>query len=343
VFPLTFAVVREVSPPGRVATGIAALTAGFGVGTVAGFVAGGYLAEGLSWRWVFGIGAAVTTLAIALVAWRVPRSADRSAGGFDVLGALLLSVASVGWIVWLTLGAEVGFGAWPSWLSLVVALAGSAAWVQWERRHPDPLIDLSIFRLPAVRWSNLASIGLGWGLFAGYFLLPQLMRTDPGQTGFGFGAGPARIGLLLLPAAVGQVAAGPLAGPLTSRSSPRTVLAGGLLSIAGALAWLSVVTTSTWQLLCAAGLLGLGSGLGVQAAGDVTTEQVDGSIAAVSSSVNSTIRRFAGGIGGQVGALLLAIVATGGHPTHGAYVVAFLLSAGVALLGAAACRLIPSD
>lgn len=84
-------------------------------------------------------------------------------------------------------------------------------------------------------------------------------------------------------------------------------------------------------------VLGAGAGAALEASSEVATEGVSADVAAVSSAVNSTVRRLAGGVGGQVSTILLAVLvlSDGGQPSHAAYVVAFLVSAGITVCGAA--------
>jgi MFS family permease len=63
VYPLALALARESVPDDRSTTTISLLTAAFGVGTCVGFVGGGVLAQYLSWRAIFAVGAAVVLLA----------------------------------------------------------------------------------------------------------------------------------------------------------------------------------------------------------------------------------------------------------------------------------------
>ena len=81
--------------------------------------------------------------------------------------------------------------------------------------------------------------------------------------------------------------------------------------------------------------LGAGAGIGLQSSSNVATQGVSADVAA-SSSLNSTVRRFAGGIGGQVTTILLASypVVTTGQPQFAAFTLAYLIAAVLCLAGA---------
>lgn len=337
VYPLCLAIARAILPPERVTGAIAMLTGGFGVGTALGFVGGGLLAEYASWRWIFGTGAIIVAAGTALVARALPDTGGRATGGFDRVGTAVLAVAVVGLLTALTLVVPLGWGSPVTVGLLVVAAVAALSWIRIESRRADPLVDVHVLREPVVLVANLATVGLGWALFGSYLLIPRFAETPPGRAGFGLGAGAAVVGLVLLPLAVGQTVAGSGAGRLSARLGARTVFASGLTLVTAALGLLTLVRRDAYTVALLALLLGVGAGLSLEASSDVATQGVAGDVAAVSSAVNSTVRRLAGGIGGQVGTILLASLVLGSTttPSRSAFVVSYLIAAAISLAGAA--------
>jgi MFS family permease len=180
-------------------------------------------------------------------------------------------------------------------------------------------------------------VGLGWALFCSYLLIPQFALARPGSSHYGLGATTAAVGLLMVPLAAGQTVAGPLAGLVSRRASPQVVFAAGLLLVAAAAGWLSVIRGGLPSFVAALVLFGLGAGAALQSSSSVATQGVSQDVAAASSALNSTIRRFAGGTGGQVSTILLASypVINAGRPRFPAFTLAFLIAAGLCLAGAA--------
>src|SRR5690606_32805324 len=89
----------------------------------------------------------------------------------------------------------------PRVLGLYAATVGlGAAWVALERRAKDPVIDLGLLTLPAVRSANVVSFLLGLTMFGVYSYVPQLLQT-PQSTGYGLGASVTASGLVLAPMA----------------------------------------------------------------------------------------------------------------------------------------------
>lgn len=337
VYPLTLALARRLLRREQAARVIAASAGAFGLGTAAGFAAGGLLAQYAGWRWIFAAGAVLVGLGFGLVLVLVPRTAESARGGYDWRGTAALAVATVGSLVALTVVVDLGWASPVTVVLLAAAAAGAVAWVRTEMRVRDPLIDLQVLRAPRVLRANLASIGLGWALFSCYLLVPQFALAQPAHSGYGLGATTATVGFVMLPVAAGQTVAGPAAGWLARRVPPRAVFAAGLVLVAGAVGWLSVTRTGLPQIAAALLLLGAGAGAGLQSGSLVATQGVSGDVAAASSALNSTVRRFAGGIGGQVAIIALAASQAGpvAGPRFAAYTAAYLTAALLCLGGAA--------
>ena len=336
VYPLCLAIAREQVPAERVSRAVALLTGAFGIGTAVGFVAGGLFAEYTSWRWIFVSGAVVVAAGTLLVRRVVPDTDERAGGGYDVPGTAVLTVVVIGLLTALTLVVPLG---WTSPLTLALfaaAIVAGGGWLRLEATRGDPLVDLHVLREPVVAVANLATVGLGWALFSSYLLVPQFAETDPRSAGFGLAASATVVGLVLLPLAVGQTAASTTAGLVSGRLGPRLIYASGLCCASGALGLLCLVHRGALPTALLMLLLGVGAGLALEASSDVATQGVAGEVAAVSSAVNSTVRRLAGGLGGQVSTILLAsiVLGAGGGPAHTAYVVSFLVAAALSLSGA---------
>lgn len=122
------------------------LWSGFGgVGAAVGPFVGGWLVDGPGWRWVFLLNLPVAAICVPVALRHVPESRDPHAHGrFDVLGAVLgaLSLA----LVTYALIEAPGQGA--SAVVIGAAVGGvllGAAFVQVERRRPDPMLPPSVF------------------------------------------------------------------------------------------------------------------------------------------------------------------------------------------------------
>lgn len=333
VLPLSYAVARRHLADDAVGRVIGVLTGVFGVGATVGFATGGVVAAALSWRLIFAAGAVVVAVGMVLVRRVVPRRDPVGEGTFDLLGGVLLAGASLGVLLALTLGQQDGWTSPMPGLLLAASAGCGAGWVRTELRHPQPLIDLRVLRDRAVLRVNVATVGLGWARFAGLLLVPELVQ-GPGHGRYGFGAGALVAGLVLVPDGVGTATGGPLAGRLAARVRPGLVFAGGLAILAGGAVMVAVGQGSVGAVVGAAAVLGFGGGIATQASSAVTTRDVPAEAAAASSALNSTVRRFAGGIGSQVSTVVLAAsAAAGAHAAAGGFITAMALAATAALAG----------
>jgi MFS family permease len=326
VFPLALSVVRQELPHDRINATTGLLTGAFGIGTALGFATSGALTAAVSWRLVFAVGAVVVALAVPMVAAWVPARPGRPGGDVDLPGAALLGGALGLLLVALTLAPQAKGAGWgvPAGL-LVVAVLAAVGWLRRERTARTPLIDWRTLRSPTELWTNSLTLAIGYTLFGIYYLVPQFVRNRP----HGFGVGLTLVGLFLVPAAVGQLLAGPAAGLLQRHGHARHTLAAGLAMMAvgaGGFAWIGRGSEPVF-LVCAF-VLGCGTGLAISSSSTLASLGTDEEHAAVATSMNTTARRVGGGVGSQVSAGVLMAAGTG----TAAWVVAFGLAAVVCLV-----------
>lgn len=334
MFPLAFGILRDVLPARSLAAGIGGFSAVMAIGSGLGTVLAGPLSGALGWRGLFVIPLAGMVVG-AVLTWRwVPATGTRDSGRVNLLSAFLLS----GWLVALLLplssGAEWG---WTS--PKVIGLFGSAAvllvtWAWVELRSASPLVDLRMLRSPAVWSTDVAAIFFGSAMFGVFAYFPRFAQT-PASTGWGLGASVATSGLLMLPMLVTMAASGFLIGPLGRIVPPRVQLLGASVLIAVSTASLALLHAAGWQLAVAAGVFGVGLGVGFAAMTTVVVQSVPATQTGVASGVNANLRT----IGSAIGTALLTAIVTGtadasGVPSEQGYEVGFLVLAALATVAA---------
>ena len=216
IFPLSFGIVRDEFPAGRVAAGIGLMSAILGVGGGLGLVVGGLIDEHLNWHWLFWIPLPAMVVA-AFCTWRfIPESRVRTPGRVNWVAAALMTAGLSGVLLGIAQTTAWGWTS-PATLALLGAgLALCAGWILVELHSRNPLIDMGMMRRRRVWTANLAAFLLGGGLYAWFLLLPQFAQL-PRSTGFGYGASVVAAGLYLLPCAVGMGALGSVAGRVERR------------------------------------------------------------------------------------------------------------------------------
>jgi len=350
IFPLAFGIIRDEFPPERVGVALGTLSATFGVGAGAGLVLSGLILDGLSWPWLFWIGAVPIVVALALV-WRlVPDSPVRTPSRLDPWGALTLSAGLGAFLVALSEGERWGWLSAPTLGVLAGSFAMLALWIWVELRVPEPLIDIGLMRDRAVFWTNALAVVTGFCLFGSFLLVPSLVELGSGlpasladQVSFGFGASVTVAGLYLLPSSLAMLVVGPLGGVLERRVGARALSFVGLVVLGVAALALAGAHSSGWQIVLEMVLVGVGVGLVYAMLAKLIVDAVAPSVTGVAMGMNTVMRTIGGVIGAQVGAALLSSFTVGatGLPAERGFTLTFLLAGLVALLGAFTAWRIP--
>jgi EmrB/QacA subfamily drug resistance transporter len=340
IFPLAFGIVRDEFPREKVAGSIGLLSAILGVGAGVGIVLSGVIVEHLSYHWLFWIPLAATLIA-ALATWRfIPESPVRVPGRINWLAAALMTIGIS--IVLLAVSETTTWG-WGSPKTLGMILLGSgisAVWVAVEVRSANPLIDMTMMRIRGVWTTNLAAFLLGAGMYSSFIVFPQFAQL-PKSTGFGFGASVVVSGLYLLPSTIGMTILGLYAGRISARFGSRSALLVGTGFTTASFAMLTVAHAHPYDLLIAAGLLGVGMGLAFAALGNLIVQAVSNHQTGVASGMNTVMRTLGGALGGQLSATFIAGHTAHGEPTVTGFTLTFLMATGFLVVCMLAGLLVP--
>jgi MFS family permease len=324
------------------ATGLGLVSAIIGIGAGIGLPLSGVIADNLGVSWLFWI--SLIALPAALAAHRlVPESPASRRIRIDWLGAAILS-ASLGSV--LLAVTEANDWGWTSTRTIAL-LAGGAlllvTWIRVESRVDDPLIDLVVLRGRAVATTNLTGLLVGFAMFSSFLLIPQFAQA-PVSSGYGFGDSVTQAGLLLVPAAIFQLVAGPLAGGLGARIGFRTTLAIGAGLATMAFVFMALEHSHPWNFIVAAALLGSGISFAFASMANLIVGVVPQSEVGVATGINTIMRTVGGAFGAAVATAILTgnTIPGGSLPSEGAYTAAFVLSAVGGVLAIGAALLVPT-
>ncbi|MDH6291314.1 MFS family permease [Rhodococcus opacus] len=181
VLPLAFGIIRDEFPAGKVSGAVGTRTALTAVGSGLGVVLAGPLVETLGYRWLFWLPLVMVAISGVAAQFLVPESPVRASGRVNWFNAILLSA----WLVALLLAVSQvpvwGWASVPVLMLFVVAAAVAAAWVVFEAKSSDPLIDMRMMRLRGVWSANLVALLMGVGMYAAVGFVPQLCRRRSQQ------------------------------------------------------------------------------------------------------------------------------------------------------------------
>src|SRR4051794_18363103 len=157
------------------------------LGIPLGPLLGGWLLDNFWWGSVFLINVPLVGVALLAVALWVPESHGDRTRRFDLLGVLL----SAAGLVALTYGIiEAGDRGWGDARSLLTMIGGAVllgAFVVWQRRSRQPLVDLGLFRSRAFTGGAVLATVASFAMLGLLFALPQYFSAVGGQDAFGSG------------------------------------------------------------------------------------------------------------------------------------------------------------
>jgi EmrB/QacA subfamily drug resistance transporter len=251
-----------------------------GLASAVGLFFGGLLTQDFGWRWVFFVNLPLCAL-VLFGAFRI-LTADRGRsvpGGFDAVGAVLVTAGMLLLIFTLVRAPDEGWGAGRT----IGGLAGSAglmaAFVVNERRRAHPLVPLSIFRIKGLAAADATQV-IAWAGFYSMFFFVTLYMQDV------LGFSQLRSGLSYVPVSVGIGLGSTMATKMFVRTGTRPIIVSGALLAAGGILWLSRIPvdgTYLGNLLAPLVIMGIGLGLlyaGVQTAANAGVPEHQAGLAA---------------------------------------------------------------
>lgn len=315
VIPLGISILRDVMPPQRLGGGIALVSATLGVGGALGLPLSALVAEHFDWHALFWVAAGIAVVAFIGCAVFVPSGTQRSPGRIDVVGIIGLTLGLVGVLIAVSRGGEWGWGDARTLIPLIGGVVVLVIWGMFELRVQSPLVDLRVSSRGPVLLTNLASVAMGFALFASNVVLPQLL-TLPRETGIGLGLTLTVAALVIAPSGLAMMAVSPIAGRAQRRWGGKTLLIIGAVILALAYGLAVLLHAEVWQILGVSVVLGVGVGLGYAAMPALIMQAVPVEETGAANGLNALMRSLGTTIAAAVaGAILAQSVTTVGGVT----------------------------
>ncbi|HEY2052994.1 MAG TPA: MFS transporter, partial [Solirubrobacterales bacterium] len=300
VFPSTLSLLTNVFVErGERARAIGLWGAITGVAIALGPIVGGALLEAFDWRSIFFAMTPVAALAALLVARFVPTSRDPRALPVDG-GGFVLSAAAIGLLIYTIIEApERGWGGTATLAGFAVTALLVIAFVAWERRREDPMLDLGLF-------SNLRFTAASTAVAISFFALSGFIFLVTQYFQFFKGYGPLSTGVRLLPVASCVAIFSVLGAKLAVRVGTKAVVGTGLIAMAAFYAWVATTSASTPYGVIALQMVVLGTGMGLTSA--PATEAIMGVVPKAKAGIGSAMNDATRLLGGTLGVAVIGSV-----------------------------------
>jgi DHA2 family multidrug resistance protein len=207
---------------------------------------GGYITDNFSWRWIFYVNVPIGLISLFLTNRLVEdppflkREQERRRkirADYIGLGLITLAVASLQ--IALDKGQESDWFS-SHWITSLVVLAGYAfvIWIVWEWHHPNPVVDIRMFKMRNFATAMFFSFIVGIVLYGTTVMIPQFLQVQLGYPAVVAGESLAGGGFIM-------ICVLPFVGTLVSRVDPRKLMAFGFVSISAAMYYMSTLFSLT--------------------------------------------------------------------------------------------------
>ena len=294
--PSSLAIIVAAFGPSERGAAIGSWTAWGGIAAIVGPLAGGVIVDQASWRWIFALNVPLVIATLALVLAAVPASPRISGRRVDFLGAALCAAGLAGIVFALVEQPHYGWTSPVILLPLVAGLVALAAFLGYERRVAEPMLDLTLFSRRNFAVGNAETFAMYAGLAILFFFLTIFLQQVAGYSAL-------ESGLTIVPVTLVMFALSKRFGALADRFGPRLFMgAGPLIASVGILLLLrtGLETDYITDLLPALLVFSLGLSLTVAPLVATVLADADESDAGIASAINNAIARVAGLVGVSV-------------------------------------------
>src|SRR5690606_31059886 len=299
--PLSQAIIGDIAAPRERGKYQGLMGMAFGVASVSGPPLGGWITEHFSWRWIFFINLPVGFIALWFILRYMHLPVQRREARIDYVGFATLTLG----LLAVLLATTWGGNQYPWGSAPVIGLyaAGAlllAAFVLTQRRSPEPVIPLYLWKNPVFASSSVASMALAMAMFGAIYYVPMFAQgvMGLGAASSGFVLIPLDLGIILVSAANGFLIA------KTGQYKPQMLLGLPLVGL-GFLALMQLGPDDTLPaLLVRMVLIGAGIGSSMQ----TYTLAVQNAVPYRDMGVATSAVQFARSVGSTVGVALMGTI-----------------------------------
>jgi EmrB/QacA subfamily drug resistance transporter len=309
LFATVFTVIGDLFPPEQRGRTAGLFGGVFGLSSVLGPTAGGFITDHWSWRWVFEVNIPVGIVAVLVVLAGLPYVKSKASWrDIDFWGAITLSAGIVPLLIALTITRDHAWTSPEVMGLLALAAVMLAAFVFVESRVEHPIVPLQLFKNTAFTVSMVVGFLTAFGMFGSILFTPLVFQGILGISATNSGA-------LITPMMFGLIGASTLTGFLMQRIKYYRFLGTfGVLVMIGGMYLLSGITVSTKEWQVVVDLIIVGLGLGVTFPLYLTVVQT--ALPREFMGVASSQIQFWRNLGGTVGSAILGAVLANRLPEY---------------------------
>ncbi|MFD1674497.1 MDR family MFS transporter [Alicyclobacillus fodiniaquatilis] len=256
VMPLTFTIIGDLFPGEQRAKMQGVFSAVWGIAGLLGPLVGGLFVDHISWRWIFYINLPVGVISLILVIAFLHENFEKKAKHIDYFGAITFTIA-ISSLLYALLNGGDNY-AWDSVVIItlfILAAVFIALFILIEAKVKEPMLPLSLFKIPVIAVSNVIAFLVSFVLIGINVYLPMWIQTilDHSATGSG---------LTLMPMSIAWPLGSTFAGRYMYRIGAKTTtFFGAILVVAGSV-WLLAIELGSpyWYFVGLMVVIGLGMG-----------------------------------------------------------------------------------
>jgi MFS family permease len=344
LIPVGISIMRDELPKEKIGSAVALMSATLGIGSALGLPLAGILYENFGWHSIFWVSAATGLLLLIAVAVVVPESKVRTPGRFDYLGAVILSGALASLLLAISKGGAWGWSSEPVLLLFLLAAILLGVWIPYELKVSQPMVDLRTSAKRPVLMTNVASLLIGFAMFANMLLTTQQLQL-PLATGYGFEMPVIAAGLAMIPSGLAMVVFAPVSGGIIRRYGGKPALiAGAAVMIVGYVGRVFLWDSVLW-IIIGSTVVSIGTAIAYAAMPTLIMAAVPITETASANGLNSLLRAIGTSTSSAaVAAFLTSVTADVGPvrlPTFGAFQDVFWMAALASAASITAAAFIP--
>ncbi len=298
IMAIAFTIVGDVFPPAERGRWMGLMAGVFAAASVLGPLIGGTLTDHADWRWVFYINLPMGSVALALLAFGMPRLRPPTTPKMDYRGIVLLCATTVPMLLAFSWAGNRFDWVSPQIIGLLVWSAGALALLVYtELRTEEPLLPMQLLKNRVFTVSGTVALLTGFAMMGSLFYIPLFVQGV-------LGASATNSGLVTMPMMIAMALAAGIAGQVMSRVGKYRVIGViGLIVMVIGMVILSTVDGSSSRSDVTLAMIIFGIGLGTSI--PLYTLAVQNSVPYRVMGVSTSTMQFLRSVGGTMGVAIM--------------------------------------